>query len=101
MKVELAVLGNDEFVTGFRLSGVKHIYTVEGKEISKKVDEIVDQQKIGILVMEYPDFTQLNHSVKKKLDRTVTPVIVTLSKEAKASDLRELVKKSIGIDLWK
>ncbi|MDO8427645.1 MAG: V-type ATP synthase subunit F [Candidatus Diapherotrites archaeon] len=99
--MEIAILGNDEFVTGFRLSGVKNIITAEGKELSKKIEEVIDQQKIGILVMEHLDFSQLNNNVKKKLDRTVTPVVVTLSKDAKTSDLRELVKKSIGIDLWK
>ena len=99
--MEIAILGSDEFVTGFRLAGVKNILTASDKEVSKKVEDVIKEQKVGILVMEDLDFANLNNKVRKILDRSVTPVVVTLTKEQKNSDLRQLVKRSIGIDLWK
>lgn len=99
--MKIAVLGNDDFVTGFRLSGVKNVFAVEGKELNEKVEEIIGEQKIGILVMDEEEFGSLTHAVKKKLDKVVTPVVVTLSSAGKESNLREMVKKSIGVDLWK
>lgn len=100
--MEIGVVGNDDFVTGFSLAGVRNIFTVkEDKKRNDLVEKIVNEDKIGILIMEESDFSRLSNMIKKKLDRVVAPVVVTLSKEGKEENLRELVKRSVGVDLWK
>lgn len=97
--MEIAVVGDDDFVTGFMLAGITHIHAP--KEYDRQVQEIVEDRTIGILVMEESDFDKLKESTKRMLEKVVTPVIITLSKEGKEENLRDLIKKSVGVDLWK
>ena len=99
--MEMAIIGSDDFVTGFQLAGLKHTYAAEEKEIDGKVNELMDKPEIGILVMEEKDFGKLPHLTKKRLDKAVKPVVVALSLKGKEASLREMIKKSVGVDLWK
>lgn len=97
--MDIAVVGSDDFVTGFRLAGIKHAFVT--KEFDRQVKEIVDSRTFGILVMHETDFKSLRESTKRILEKVVTPVVITLSKEGKEENLRDLIKKSVGVDLWK
>ena len=98
--MQIAVLGNDDFVTGFRLSGVSWVFSSEGK-LDAKVEEALGVKEIGVLVMEEGTFGALNNRTKKRLEKLVKPVIVTVSGKGKETNLREMIKRSIGVDLWK
>jgi len=99
--MEITVIGSDEFITGFQLAGIKNSIEAQGNKLNEEVSKIIEEKKAGILIMEEKDFEKLNRHLKAILDKSITPVVITLSKEAKESDLRTLIKKSIGIDLWK
>jgi len=98
--MQIAVLGNDEFVTGFRLSGISHVFSSEDR-LDAKVEEALGVAEIGVLVMEEAAFSTLNNKTKKRLERIVKPVVVTISGKGKETNLREMIKRSIGVDLWK
>jgi len=99
--MEIAIVGSDDFVTGFQLAGLRHTYVARGEKIDEQVNSLIEEPKFGILVMEDRDVKELSHLTKKRLDKTVTPVIVSLSIEGKEESLREMIKKSVGVDLWK
>ena len=44
--MQIAVLGNDDFVTGFRLSGVSWVFSSEGK-LDAKVEEDLGVKPLG------------------------------------------------------
>ena len=95
--MEIAAVGNDDFVTGFALAGVRHVFSAENN-LDEKVEEALKNPDIGVLVMEENQFQSLSNKNKKMLERLVKPVLVLIS--AEGSDIRNRIKKSLGIDLW-
>lgn len=98
--MQIAVVGNDEFVTGFRLAGVNHVYAVE-HHMEDLIDQVIQLREIGILVLEESAFNQLHHKTKKRLEKLIRPVLVTISDKGQPTNLREMIKRSLGVDLWK
>lgn len=98
--MQIAVVGTDEFVTGFRLAGVKYVYAVE-ENMENMIDQVVNQREIGILVLEESAFNRLNNKTRKRLEKLIRPVLVTISDKGQPTNLREMIKRSLGVDLWK
>ncbi len=99
--MELAVIGSGEFVTGFRLAGVKKIYEVYDKELEPAVEKILEDRDVGILVMHGEDITKLSETLRNTVSNSVEPTVVTLGGSGESSNLREKIKQSVGVDLWK
>ncbi len=98
--MQVAVIGTNDFVTGFQLAGVKNTFIINEK-LEEKIGEALEKQEMGVLVMDQADLDKATHKTKKALEKVVTPVIITLSLEGRESDLRSLIKKAVGVDLWK
>ncbi len=98
--MELAVVGRDEFVLGFRLAGVRKCYSVEPEELEAKVDEVVDDPEVGILVLNTEDLKRLSHGTRRRLETVPRPVVIAVGAKQE-EDLRAKVKRAIGIDLFK
>ena len=97
------MIGDEEFTIGFRLAGVRRIINVDvsSSELVSKTQEALDNDSIGILVLLRDDVNKLPVRVRDKLENSVQPVCVVLSKDsAGEDDLRRKVKKSIGLDVW-
>jgi V/A-type H+-transporting ATPase subunit F len=99
--MELAVVGNSDFVTGFRLAGVKKIYEVNNSELEPTVEKILGDREVGILVMHGDDLNKLPEMLRNTINDSVEPTIVTLGGSGESSNLREKIKQSVGVDLWK
>lgn len=99
--MEIAVIGNTNFVVGFRLAGIKKTYDARtDKEIEGKVRECLDDKNIGIIVLHTDDVRKLPISLQKVVDESVEPTFIAIgSKED--TGLREKVRRAIGVDLWK
>jgi V/A-type H+-transporting ATPase subunit F len=102
MSQEIAVVGSPEFTTGFRLAGVRKFETVPDDEKDERLDGAVtrtmDDEEVGIVVMHDDDVDHLSRDVRRRVETSVEPVLVTLGGGA-ASGLREQIKRAIGIDL--
>ncbi len=100
--MEIAIVGADDFVTGFALAGVRHTYVAEDAEtLEKELDKVMQMNEIGILVMEEDQFNTLGFKRKTALEKMVKPVLITISDKGKETNIREMIKRSIGVDLWK
>ncbi|NYT19749.1 MAG: V-type ATP synthase subunit F [Methanosarcinales archaeon] len=99
--MELAVVGNSEFVTGFRLAGVKKIYEAKDDELESMVTKVLKDSDVGILVMHGDDVNKLPEILRDTLSESVEPTVVTLGGTGESSNLREKIKQSVGVDLWK
>lgn len=99
--MEIAVVGNDDFVTGFQLAGVQKVFVADEKNLDEVVEQAVGAEGIGVVVMEDEDVQKLRGKTRKALDRLVTPVLVTLSLKGTEEDLRKAIKRTVGVDLWK
>lgn len=98
--MQIAVIGTDDFVTGFRLAGIKNTVAVENN-FDEKINEILNKEEIGVIVAEQEELDKTSVKTKRTLDKLITPVLITLSSKGKETDLRELIKRTVGVDLWK
>ncbi|ERG89092.1 MAG: archaeal/vacuolar-type H+-ATPase subunit F [halophilic archaeon J07HX5] len=103
MTREIAVIGNPEFTTGFRLAGVREFAEVpddqKPTELDAAVEETMADDDIGIVVMYEEDLDYLSREVRQEVERSVEPVVVTLGGGAGSGNLRDQIKRAIGIDL--
>ncbi|MBU1120676.1 MAG: V-type ATP synthase subunit F [archaeon] len=98
--MEIAVVGTDDFVTGFQLSGVRTVFVIE-KDVDEKIMEAINSPEVGVIVMEEEELAKASFRTKKLLEKLVKPVLITLSSKGKETDLRQLIKRTVGVDLWK
>ncbi|MBW6470300.1 MAG: V-type ATP synthase subunit F [Methanosarcinaceae archaeon] len=99
--MELAVVGDSEFVIGFRLAGIKKIFEVNDDNLESTVNGALNDSEIGILVMHDDDINKLPEVLRATLNDSVEPTIVTLGGTGESSNLRDKIKQSVGVDLWK
>ncbi len=98
--MEIAVLGNEEFVLGFRLAGIKSIFAVDKQNFEPKLLELLGDSGIGVLAVSAPDLEALPALTRKKAMESIAPVVVPVGK-GEGTDLREKVKRALGVDLYK
>ncbi|AKB53589.1 MULTISPECIES: V-type ATP synthase subunit F [Methanosarcina] len=100
--MELAVIGKSEFVTGFRLAGVRKVYeTTDTAATESVVKSVLEDKSVGILVMHNDDIGNLPEILRKNLNESVQPTVVALGGSGSGSNLRDKIKQAVGVDLWK
>lgn len=97
--MEIAVIGSDEFVLGFRLAGIRRVFVANSENYQEKMLEAMSQPTIGILAVDAKDLDNLSHQLRLKVMDSIQPVIVPVGGDD--GDLREKVKRAIGVDLYK
>ncbi|WP_254821282.1 V-type ATP synthase subunit F [Haloglomus halophilum] len=103
MSQEIGVVGSPDFTTGFRLAGVRRFANVPDEEKADRLDEAVtelfEDDDVGIVVMHDDDLDHLSRTVRRNVETSVEPVLVTLGGDSSGGALREQIKRAIGIDL--
>lgn len=97
--MDIAVIGSDEFTLGFRLAGVRRVYVATPENYQDKMLDAMSQQSIGILAVDARDLDNLSYAVRNKVMDSIQPVVVPVG--GSETDLREKVKRVIGVDLYK
>ncbi len=98
---QLAIIGKEDFTLGFMLAGVRDIYVDrEERETLLHIEKLLKDPDVGIVVLQQETFDSLPEYLQEDLVRMVRPVVVTLSRKGEAGKLREMIIKSIGVDLW-
>ncbi len=100
--MEIAVIGSSEFIVGFRLAGIRKIFAAENEEqLRGFVTSVLEDPEVGILVMESRDMQRLPARLQKTLENSVRPTVITIGEEEGGISMRERIKRSVGVDLWK
>ena len=104
--MEIAIIGERDFTIGFQLCGIKNITNIEESDYSEFNSvfmQTIENAEVGIIVVNEGYYQKVPVQIRKKLEKLVSPVVVTLSDEESAGgvDLRNLIKRSLGVDLWK
>ncbi|MCL2712340.1 MAG: V-type ATP synthase subunit F [Methanomassiliicoccaceae archaeon] len=97
--MEIAVIGSEEFVLGFRLAGLRRVFVATPENYEKKMLEAISAESVGILAVDSKDLQLLSPQIKQKVLDMIQPVVVPVGKDE--GDLRERVKRAIGVDLYK
>ena len=100
---ELCIVGNSEFTAGFELIGIKKIFVGEdADELKIAFTTALKDADVGIIVTNNIALDQLHQIFRRRVESSVTPVVVSLSTDSGSQqNLRDLIKKAIGIDLLK
>jgi len=101
--MEIAVVGREEFITGFRLAGLRKVHEVAGgnvAEMERLMTELMQDREVGILVVMDADFRRISPALRKTMVESVEPVVIAIGKIEEV-DLRERIKSVVGVDLWK
>jgi V/A-type H+-transporting ATPase subunit F len=100
--MEIAVIGNSEFILGFRLAGIKKTYAAENEEkLNECIASVLADGQVGILVLNSSDMERLPRRLRATLENSVKPTVIALGGEEGGLSMREKIKRSVGVDLWK
>lgn len=96
--MELAVIGREDFCLGFGLAGIRNMFETE--EPGEAVRRVMENQAIGVVVFDESLVGKLDEFERARLEGSVRPVFVMLSLKEESGALRDMIKKSIGVELW-
>lgn len=99
--MEIAVVGKSDFVIGFRLAGIRKTYDATSSDIEAKIQSVLNDKTVGILVIHSNDMKELSPHMQKILDDSVEPTVIAVGGKGESTNLREKIKQSVGVDLWK
>ena len=102
MSKEIGVMGSSDFALGFNLAGIRRTYITEPSDFAHALEGVLAKhENLGILIVQASDMTSLPPLLRKKASESIEPVIVAMGEGAGQDDLREKVKRAIGIDIVK
>lgn len=103
MAQQIGAVGPEEFVLGFQLAGIRQVVsTKDAQEFQSVIEDVLQKRRlegVGILILDAKDVQALPANTKRKLADTLEPVVVQMG--GSGGDLREKVKRAIGIDVYK
>lgn len=97
--MEIAVVGSEDFVVGFRLAGIKQVYGVPPERLQETIMRLVQEKSVGILAVHTKDLERLPQQLRDRLMASVEPVVIPVGEEE--GDIRDKVRRAMGIDLYK
>jgi V/A-type H+-transporting ATPase subunit F len=100
--MEIAVVGRTDFVIGFRLAGIQKTYVAESDEkLVEYITRVLDDSTVGILVLSNSDMNKIPRRLQVTLENSVKPTVIAIGEEEGGMSMREKIKRSVGVDLWK
>ncbi|MHC1595021.1 MAG: V-type ATP synthase subunit F [Methanotrichaceae archaeon] len=99
--MDVAVIGSGDAVLGFSLAGIRKAYDATSEdELVSKINEVMADPDVGILVLNQSDFNKLPKRMQSTLTDSVKPTVISIGTE-ESTEMREKIKRAIGVDLWK
>ncbi len=98
--VKIAVAGTNEFNVGFQLAGIKDIVEMSNNPFND-LKNLKQRKEIGIVVVDEKIMEGLEPHQRLEIEASVEPVFIMVSTKVEQDSMRRLIKKSIGVDLWK
>jgi V/A-type H+-transporting ATPase subunit F len=100
--MEIAVIGNGEFILGFRLAGIRKTYAAENDEkLNEYITNVLHDASVGILVLNSSDMERVSRRLRATLENSVKPTVIAIGAEEGGLSMREKIKRAVGVDLWK
>ena len=99
--MEIAVVGNSDFVIGFRLAGIRKILDTTSSDIESKIQDVLNDKSVAILVVHNDDLRMLSPHMQQTLDDSVEPTVIAIGGKGESTNLRDKIKQAVGVDLWK
>jgi len=98
--VKIAVAGSNEFVVGFQLAGIRDTFEI-GRNQFSELKDLKLKKEFGIIVVDEKIMENFEQHQRSEIESSVDPVFIPVSEKADQDSLKRLIKKSVGVDLWK
>ncbi len=98
--VKLAVAGTSEFIVGFQLAGIKSVIEIGDKPFNE-LKSLRGRKDVGIVIVDEKIIDGLEPYQRFEIEDCIEPVFIPVSTKVEQESLKRLIKKSIGVDLWK
>ena len=99
--MEIAFVGGSDSVLGFNLAGIKKSYAANNEEeMVSKIGVVMADSNVGILVLRQSDYNKLPKRLQEQLSESIRPTVISIGTEP-STEMREKIKRAIGVDLWK
>ena len=76
------------------------MYDITDDNLIEIVQNTMHNPEVGIVVMHNDDLLRLPAQLMAELNESVEPTVVAIGGKGE-SNLREKIKQSVGVDLWK
>ena len=87
---------------GFRLAGIRKTFVAESDEkLVEYITRMLDDQTVGILVLSNQDMNRIPRRLQATLENSVKPTVIAIGSEEGGMSMREKIKRSVGVDLWR
>ena len=100
----VAVIGDLDTVTGFKLGGVKEGHIVgTNEEAEKALDDLVESG-ISIIIITQKIANEIREHINKKIGSDVLPMVIEIPDKSGNSNtdsdqMRDLIKRVIGVEI--
>jgi vacuolar-type H+-ATPase subunit F/Vma7 len=98
--VKIAAVGGSEFIVGFQLAGIRDSIEITDNSFNE-LKNLKGRKDIGIIIVDEKAMEKLEMYQRSEIEASVDPVFIPVSAKAEQDSLKRLIKKSIGVDLWK
>ncbi len=98
---DIAVIGSDSFITGFGLIGIRKRIAASPAQAHDTIQKNLQENDAGVLVIDEELIKGMHPDDRRRIEDSVKPVVVVLSKEGSSQNLRQSIIRAIGVDLWK
>jgi vacuolar-type H+-ATPase subunit F/Vma7 len=95
----ILAMGSNEFVVGFQLAGIATL-EVDQSNLAENVHKLMSSGETGIVILHQKTADLMAPELKERILQSINPVFVVMSRQESSEELRMLIKKSIGVDLW-
>ena len=97
---KIAAAGSNEFIVGFQLAGIRDTLEI-GKNDFNELKNLKSRKDFGIIVVDEKIMENLELHQRLEIEASVDPVFIPVSTRVEQDSLKRLMKKSVGVDLWK
>jgi V/A-type H+/Na+-transporting ATPase subunit F len=106
MTSKIAIIGDQDTVTGFMLGGIKEGYPVDNIEDAGKILEELVKKDYSIIITTEKIGDDLREKINILTSERALPMIIEIpdktgSIERETDPLRELIKRVIGVEMVK
>jgi V/A-type H+-transporting ATPase subunit F len=70
-------------------------------ENAMNTSPVLQDGDVGILVLNSSDMEKIPRRLRATLDNSVKPTVIAIGGEEGGLSMRERIKRSVGVDLWK
>lgn len=97
--MNIAVVGSEAFILGFRLAGIEHVFPANSGDIEAKLKQVMNDERFGIIVINENEVGHISRPMKELMLENIRPVFIKIG--GTEEELRHKIKAIIGVDLYK